>query len=60
MLKNGEGVVKMNGIIDFLKILYCRNKLLFLAAILVIIVLAGCSVQSSGAPPPSGPVGGGC
>jgi len=30
----------MNGIMDFLKILYCRNKLLFLVAVLVIVVLA--------------------
>ncbi len=51
----------MSRIINFLNVLYSKNKFLFLAAIFIIVVfVVGCSVQSSGAPPPSGPIGGGC
>ncbi len=51
----------MNGMIGFLKMLYYRNKLIFvLAAAAILLFIVGCSTQ--GAPPqgPSGPIGGGC
>lgn len=51
----------MDGIISFLKTLYYRNKLFFVIALLAaVIFVVGCSAQGSGAPPPSGPIGGGC
>ena len=49
----------MNVIANGLKMLYKRNKLFFVATLIVVLVFAvGCATQ--GAPPPSGPVGGGC
>ena len=51
----------MNGMISLFKAIYYRNKLLFVIAIIAILVfVVGCSAQGSGAPPPSGPIGGGC
>jgi len=50
----------MRGIISLLKTLYHNNKLIFVIALIAVLVLiVGCSAQGS-APPPSGPVGGGC
>lgn len=50
----------MNGIIDMLRMLYHRNKFLFIAVVLVVaLFIVGCSSQGS-SPPPTGPVGGGC
>ncbi len=51
----------MDGVISFLKTLYHRNKLFFVIAIIAIaIFVVGCSAQGGSAPPPSGPIGGGC
>lgn len=51
----------MNGVIDFLKALYYKNKSLFLVAVLVLVIfIAGCSSQGSAPSGPSGPIGGGC
>lgn len=50
----------MNGVINLLKTIYYRNKLFFvIAGIAILILIVGCSAQG-GAPPPSGPIGGGC
>jgi len=50
----------MNGIISLLKTLYYRNKLFFAIALFAILVfIVGCTAEG-GAPPPSGPIGGGC
>lgn len=52
----------MNGIMSLLKTLYLGNKKLLFVAVLVIalFVIVGCSSGYSNAPPPSGPIGGGC
>ncbi|MDP7180592.1 MAG: hypothetical protein QF824_04955 [Candidatus Woesearchaeota archaeon] len=52
----------MNGMIDLMKGLYRKNKLLFVIGLIVVVALvAGCTAQGgSGAPPPSGPIGGSC
>ena len=51
----------MNGIVNFLKILYHRNKLFFVIAIVAILIfVVGCSTQSGPPAAPSGPIGGGC
>jgi len=45
--------------INLLKILYSRNKLVFVLAVIALtLILAGCSSQAGSAP--SGPIGGGC
>lgn len=50
----------MKEIIDFLRTSYKVNKIVFLAAVVVIaLFVVGCSASSSGAAP-AGPVGGGC
>ncbi len=50
----------MNWMISLLKTIYNRNKLFFVIAIIAILLfIVGCSTQG-GAPPPSGPIGGGC
>jgi hypothetical protein len=63
MLKTiNRGLNKMNGMIDLMKGLYRKNKLLFVIGLIVVVALvAGCTAQGgSGAPPPSGPIGGSC
>jgi hypothetical protein len=57
----------MNSIIGFLKTSYkCNKKIFFLAvAIMALVVIVGCSTGNgptgnAGAPPPNGPIGGGC
>lgn len=50
----------MDGIISLLKTLSYGKKLFFVIAVIAVLVfIVGCSVQG-GAPPPSGPIGGGC
>lgn len=51
----------MRGMVDFLKMLYHRNKLFFVIAIIAILIfVVGCSTQGSSPSGPSGPIGGGC
>ena len=52
----------MRSIISLLRTVYLRrNKLLFVALVIVTIAfIAGCTAQGGSAPPPSGPIGGGC
>lgn len=50
----------MNNIIDVLRTLYNRNRIIFVIAIIALtLFLVGCSTQGS-IPPPSGPIGRGC
>jgi hypothetical protein len=50
----------MKGVVDLLKAIYHRNKLFFVIALIAILIfVVGCSAEG-GAPPPSGPIGGGC
>ncbi len=48
-------------LINLLKVLYCKNKIWFIVAILVIavLVISGCAQPDYGSAP-SGPIGGGC
>jgi uncharacterized lipoprotein YajG len=49
-------------LLNVLKTIFYKNKMLFVIAVIVAIVLiAGCSAQGGGGySAPSGPVGGGC
>jgi len=51
----------MDAVISLLKTVYQRNKLLFLAVMVIMgLFIVGCTAQGQGGPPPSGPIGGGC
>ena len=49
-------------LVNMLKVLYYRNKLFFVLAIVALVLLVGCNSQAGAPPPggPSGPIGGGC
>ncbi len=51
----------MSGV-EFFRNLYRSNKKWFVISILIVAVLVvvGCTAGQGGAPPPSGPIGGGC
>jgi len=53
----------MNAIVNMLRIIYHRNKILFFILIIgILLFIVGCSGGGTGYAPaaPSGPVGGGC
>ena len=50
----------IRNLVDLLKAVYFKNKLLFVIALVVIaLVIVGCTSQGGGSPP-QGPIGGGC